>query len=135
MFLSLGVCKKLETLDVTDGYGYRGVDNFGLEAISRLQNLRVIKWSCNFSIKTDHLIRVFNSGNLKNLCHLEFGHDFWDQIKRALRSISINCPNLKVLKISYSEEIDDDDIKFLIRHCRQIEDLCLEKFEKRLKRT
>ena len=96
-----------------------------------------VKWNCKM-ITSEDLISMFANGNLKKLNHLEFGDDlegypnFGEGLNYSLinddviKMIASECPNLKYLKLPYSEKAySEEAIKCLIQNGKMFKTMIL----------
>ena len=115
------------SVSLTRHNSYRYIDKihtYGLTSISRMNNLESLTLNRFIRTTKDEFISIFSNGNLKNLLKLDLY--FCIQINdEVLKTISENCPKLEILKIYDLENVGDQGIQSVIKHCKNLKELYL----------
>ena len=120
-FKHLFLCQKLEELGISFA---EDMDELGVDAISKLHNLRILKLKRAKKVVADDFISLFANRALKNLVQIDLSECV--QINdEVIKTIAIGCPKLESIMLHWCWDIRDQGMEFLIRYCNNIEKLFL----------
>ena len=120
-FQHIFLCQKLEELGISFA---EEIGTNGVEAISKLHNLRRLKLKKAKRVAADDFITLFANKTLEHLIHLDLSECALIN-DEVIQTIAIGCPKLQYLILNWCWDIRDQGMEFLIRYSNKIRQLNL----------